>query len=308
MLGRQIEMTGVRADGTRVPIEIAIVPTPTDGDTLFTAFIRDITERRRSEERLHDMAAQLARFNTELRQSNRELEEFAYAASHDLKEPLRMVASYTQLLQRRYATQLDGEANEFIELAVDGATRMQQLIDDLLAYSRVGRGGMTLVPTSTNRAVRVALRNLEKTIAESNATIRVDPMPDVAGDEGLLAQLFQNLIGNAIKFRGSTPPMLHCGAVQKGTLWEFFVRDNGIGFDPKQSERVFQIFTRLHTREEYQGSGVGLAVCKKIVEVHGGTIVADSVAGRGSVFRFTLRAVPPAVSHDDEREPIDAPA
>jgi chemotaxis family two-component system sensor kinase Cph1 len=167
---------------------------------------------------------------------------------------------------------------------------------------------MTLVPTSTTRAVRVALRNLEKTIAESNATIRVDPMPDVAGDEGLLAQLFQNLIGNAIKFRGSTPPMLHCGAVQKGTLWEFFVRDNGIGFDPKQSERVFQIFTRLHTREEYQGSGVGLAVCKKIVEVHGGTIVADSVAGKGSVFRFTLRAVPPAVSHDDEREPIDAPA
>jgi PAS domain S-box-containing protein len=287
MLGRQIEMTGVRADGTPVPIEIAIVPTPTDGDTLFTAFIRDITERRRSEERLHDMAAQLARFNTELRQSNRELEEFAYAASHDLKEPLRMVASYTQLLQRRYAAQLDGEANEFIEFAVDGATRMQQLIDDLLAYSRVGRGGMTLVPTSTNRAVRVALRNLEKTIAESNATIRVDPMPDVAGDEGLLAQLFQNLIGNAIKFRGSTPPMLHCGAVQKGTLWEFFVRDNGIGFDPKLRDHLFRAFKRLDGNKT-DGLGLGLDLAARVVRRHGGVIWADAAEGDGASFFFTL--------------------
>jgi PAS domain S-box-containing protein len=305
MLGRQLEMTALRVDGTPVPIEVAVVPTPIDGDTLFTAFIRDITERRRAEERLHDMADQLARSNTELRQSNRELEEFAYAASHDLKEPLRMVASFTQLLQRRYATQLDAEANEFIEYAVDGATRMQQLIDDLLAYSRVGRGGMTLVPTSANRAVRAALRTLERSVTESNATIRVDPMPEVLGDEGLLTQLFQNLIGNAIKFRGSAPPLVHCGATQQGERWEFFVRDNGIGFDAAQAERVFQIFTRLHTREEFQGSGVGLAVCKKIVEVHGGTIHAESVVGTGSVFRFTLLGAPHTASCD-ERGPLDA--
>jgi light-regulated signal transduction histidine kinase (bacteriophytochrome) len=151
------------------------------------------------------------------------------------------------------------------------------------------------------------LRNLEKSVAESNATIRVDPLPHVVGDEGLLTQLFQNLVGNAIKFRGSAPPMVHCGATQKGDCWEFFVRDNGIGFDPLQAERVFQIFTRLHTREEYQGSGVGLAVCKKIVEVHGGTIRAEATPGHGSVFRFTLREAPQVAPHD-EREPIDASA
>ena len=225
----------------------------------------------------------------ELARSNADLEQFAYVASHDLQEPLRMVSSFLQLLHTRYETQLDENARSYIDFSVDGAKRMTHLIQDLLAYSRVERKGNKLRPTDAGAALDGALANLRGSIQESCATIIRDDLPTVVADPTQLMQLFQNLIGNAIKFRvEGRPCQVHVGAKKDAGQWLFSVRDNGIGIPPEQSERVFVIFQRLHGRKEYPGTGIGLAICKKIVERHGGKIWVESTPGSGAAFHFTI--------------------
>ncbi len=225
----------------------------------------------------------------ELARSNAELEQFAYVASHDLQEPLRMVSSYTQLLEQRYRDVLDDKAKRYIYYAVDGASRMQRLIVDLLSYSRVGSRAQPLARTDSHAALGEALRNLGPTIAETQALVTNEDLPEVWADHSQLVQVFQNLIGNAIKFHGTESPRAHVSAERRGERWVFCVRDNGIGIDPRYFERVFVIFQRLHSREEYPGTGIGLALCRRIVERHGGTIWVESEPGKGAAFFFTLR-------------------
>ncbi len=241
-------------------------------------------ERKRMEVTLREKTEKLAR-------SNEDLEQFAYVASHDLQEPLRMVASYVQLLARRYEGKLDADANDFIHFAVDGAVRMRKLINDLLTYSRVGTQGKELSPTDSEAALAQSVNDLKVTIEENGALVTHDPLPTVMADRPQLGQLFQNLIGNAIKFRGNEPPRVHISASQNGSGWIFSVRDNGIGIAPEYSERIFIIFQRLHSRQEYAGTGIGLAICKKIVERHGGHIWVESEVGKGATFYFSLPAV-----------------
>lgn len=224
----------------------------------------------------------------ELTRSNADLQQFAYVASHDLQEPLRMVASYTQLLAKRYKGKLDADADEFIGFAVDGATRMQQLIKDLLAFSRVTTQRVAAVPTECTPALQSALDNLRMAIEKQQAVVTHDPLPTVVADGSQLTQLFQNLISNAIKFHGEQPPRVHISATRNGSEWVFAVRDNGIGIDPQYAARIFVIFQRLHTSADYPGTGIGLALCKKIVEQHGGRIWVDSHPGQGATFYFTL--------------------
>jgi PAS domain S-box-containing protein len=242
-----------------------------------------------------DMTAQ-KQMEEDLRRSNAELEQFAYVASHDLQEPLRAVAGMVQLLQRKYQGQLDERADQYITHAVEAAGRMQALITDLLSYSRVDRYGKPFEKVKTAECLRVALKNLEISIRESEAAITWDDLPTVMADGPQLAQLFQNLIGNAIKFRGEAQPQIHISARQKGDAWEFSVRDNGIGIEPQYFERIFLVFQRLHTRREYAGTGIGLALCKKIVERHGGQIWVESQLGQGATFYFTL---PTRSTHHD---------
>lgn len=235
-----------------------------------TAAIRDITARKQAEALLLEKV-------DELNRSNEELEQFAYVASHDLQEPLRMVASYTQLLSRRYTGKLDSDADEFIAFAVDGANRMQRLIQDLLIYSRVGTKGRDLIETSSEEALLLALSNLSGSIEDSKAGVTYDPLPSVMADEMQLVQLFQNLIGNAIKYQTSGTPQIHISAaLNADKKWKFSIRDNGLGIDPKYFGKIFGMFQRLHRREEFAGTGIGLAICKKIVERHGGVISVDS--------------------------------
>jgi signal transduction histidine kinase len=227
----------------------------------------------------------------ELARSNRDLEQFAYVASHDLQEPLRMVAAYTQLLAERYQGKLDATADKYIHYAVDGALRMQALVQDLLTFSRVGRGGVDAKPVEAGAAVAAAVTNLKGAVGESDARVDYHNLPSVLGDRSQLTQLFQNLIGNAIKFRGGESPNISITAEGQRGQWLFAVSDNGIGIAPEHAEAVFAIFKRLHTREEYPGSGIGLAICKRIVEQSGGRIWVESQMGRGSTFKFTLPAV-----------------
>ena len=226
----------------------------------------------------------------ELRRSNADLEQFAYVASHDLQEPLRMVASYMQLLRRRYGDKLGDDAQDFIEFAVDGAQRMQRLIDDLLAYSRIGTRGSPPQPTDSEAVLLRAMTNLEMRIDETGADVTHGPLPRVMGDPGQLVQLFQNLISNGIKFSGGEPKV-RVDAVADEAGWRFSVSDKGIGIEAQYSERIFELFRRLHGRDEYSGTGIGLALCKKIVERHGGTIWVASEPGAGSTFYFTLQSV-----------------
>ncbi|MFH1560135.1 MAG: CHASE4 domain-containing protein [Chloroflexota bacterium] len=245
------------------------------------ALERSQAEYKRVEEDMAHQAQELARSNTEL-------EHFAYVTSHDLQEPLRMVASYTQLLARRYKGQLDTDADEFIAYAVNGVTRMQALINDLLAYSRVNSKGNPFGPIDCSFVVDQVLSNLQEAIRDSSAVVTHDALPTVLGDSMQLTQLFQNLVGNAIKFHGENPPRVHLSAERKGKEWLFSIRDNGIGIDPQYAERIFLLFQRLHSRNEYPGTGIGLTVCKRIVERHGGSIWVDSEPGKGSTFCFTI--------------------
>lgn len=235
-----------------------------------------------------ERTAALEASTRELQRSNEELEQFAYVASHDLQEPLRMVSSYLQLLSRRYEGKLDADADLFIEYAVDGALRMKVLINDLLTYSRVGTRGREFKPTKSQTVLDQTLAMLQLAIQENQATISCDALPTVLADSGQLGQLFQNLIGNALKFHSDEPVMIHIGAESQNGEWLFSVKDNGIGMDPKYKDRIFAIFQRLHTREEYSGTGIGLAVCKKIVERHNGRIWVESEPGKGSTFFFTM--------------------
>jgi len=246
------------------------------------ALFDDITERKKAE-------AALREAHEELQRSNAELEQFAYVASHDLQEPLRMVSSYTQLLMRRYGDKLDGDAKEFTAFIVDGATRMKQLIEDLLAYSRVGTRDKNFKPVDGESPLKRALINLRAAIQDSGATVTQDKLPTIQCDEVQVAQLFQNLIGNALKFRATDKaPAVHVGVADRAQEWEFMVRDNGIGIEPQYFERIFMVFQRLHSKGEYPGTGIGLAIVKKVVERHGGRIWVQSQPGAGTTFHFTM--------------------
>ena len=278
---RSFEWMHRRLDGAEFLATVVLTRIEMAGQAFLEATVRDITESRR-------LAEDLARHAEKLARSNAELERFAYVASHDLQEPLRMVASFTQLLSKKYSGKLDETADRYIEFAVDGAKRMQQLIVDLLAFSRVNSKELDLRQTNCEAVVQTALQNLSAAMEESGAAIERDPLPVLTADAGQLGQLFQNLIGNAIKFRGQAPLRIHIAAADRGPDWLFSIQDNGIGIDPRYSDRIFQIFQRLHTRAEYPGTGIGLAVCQKVVERHGGKIWVESEPGAGSTFRFTI--------------------
>ena len=245
------------------------------------AAARDITELKKAEKILKLKLEELAR-------SNAELEQFAYVSSHDLQEPLRMITSYLQLLQRRYQGKIDDKADKYIYYAVDGAARMQVLINDLLEFSRVTTKAREPEPTNSELVLNQVLSNLELYMKENKATISHDLLPEVMADNTQLAQVLQNLIVNGIKFRSEKAPKIHISAEKKAKEWVLSVQDNGIGIDPQYSEKIFEVFKRLHKKEEYPGTGIGLAVCKKIVERHGGRIWVESELGKGSTFYFTL--------------------
>jgi PAS domain S-box-containing protein len=286
-MGGGRDLFGLRKDGTEFQVEVGLNPIQVEDDVFVLATVVNITERKHAEQQLEQQAAELSR-------SNQELEQFAYVASHDLQEPLRMVSSYCGLLARRYKGKIDQDADEFIQFAVEGATRMKDLIDDLLTYSRVGRRGAAPIAIEATKSAQSAVANLQMAITEAGATIQCDSLPVVFADPTQLIQVFQNLIGNALKFSSELPPAIRIsacnisGAKESAQEWQFSVQDNGIGFDQQYSERVFAIFQRLHTRAEYPGNGMGLAIVKKIVERHGGRIWVESTPGVGTTFFFTL--------------------
>ena len=278
----QYETVLLTKGGWRIPVIVSARPLfGTDQFIGVLSVFTDITERKRAEEQLQQYAAELER-------SNQELEEFAYVASHDLQEPLRMVGSYVQLLARRYKGKLDTEADEFIAYATDGVTRMQEMINGLLEYARVSTRGKRFEPTDCEAIFDRTLINLQVAIEESNTVVTHTPLPTVMADATQMGQLLQNLISNGIKFHDKEPPRIHVSARQEGNEWVFSVCDNGIGIDPQHADRIFLIFQRLHTRAEYPGTGMGLAICKKIVERHRGRIWAESQPGKDSTFYFTI--------------------
>jgi signal transduction histidine kinase len=268
-----------------------------DVDSMRLRILTELEEVRRSRLQLEEQAAELEVKARELERSNAELEQFAYVASHDLQEPLRKVASFCQLLQRRYEGQLDERADQYIGFAVDGAKRMQSLITDLLAFSRVGRMDTEPVDVDLDDIVAGALANLTARVESTGARVHAGALPVVPGEPVLLTAVFQNLIGNALKFHGDEPPVVHVDAERDADVWTISCRDEGIGIDPEYAERIFAVFQRLHPKETYEGTGIGLALCRKIVEHHGGRIWLDSSAeGPGATFRFTLPAGPAATA------------
>lgn len=280
-MGLLTELSVVRRDGKTVPVEISLSPAYIDQQLSIIVSIRDATERKQKECQLQRQAEDLAR-------SNKELERFAYVASHDLQEPLRMVSSYVQLLGRRYKGKLDADADEFINYAVGGANRMQALINDLLDYSRVGRGEVKYKWVNVEDVLRTVLTNLEPNIQESNAIVEYSSLPALNGLPIELTQLFQNLLSNAIKYRSDDQLKVYISCFDEGEYWRFSVADNGIGIEPKHHEKIFEVFRRLHAKHDYPGTGIGLAVCKKIAELHEGRIWVESILGEGSVFNFTI--------------------
>jgi light-regulated signal transduction histidine kinase (bacteriophytochrome) len=271
-----VELPGQHADGSEITLAVSFSEIRFEDEHLFTGVIRGITERKKMERMLEA--------------SNERLEQFAYAASHDLQEPLRMVTSYLQLLERRYVDDLDDEAEEFIEYAVDGADRMRNMIEALLAYSRVETQGDPFEPVDLEDVLADVLADLQLRIEDTGAEIDADPLPVVDGDADQLRQVFQNLLENAIEYSGDDPPQIRVGAERSGDEWIVAVADEGIGIDPEHRDRIFEVFQRLHARGEHEGIGIGLALCERIVERHGGDIWVDSEPGRATTFYFSLPA------------------
>jgi hypothetical protein len=295
------ETVCVRKTGEQINVSLTTSPIEDGAGNIIGAstIARDITELKRTEEELtkyrghleelvEQRTVELKKMAGELTRSNADLQQFAYAASHDLQEPLRTVAGFVKLLEKRYKGRLDENADEFIAYTLDGVKRMQSLIKDLLAYSQIDTKERIFTPTNCSVALDQAIHNLHSTIEESGVEVTYDLLPTVMADASQMSRLFQNLIGNAIKFHDEKPLRVHISAERKGDEWVFSVRDNGIGIDPKQTERIFVIFQRLHTREEYPGTGIGLAICKRIVERHDGRIWVESELGEGSKFYFTI--------------------
>ena len=281
-----VEKRFVKKSGSAVPVRITSSLVHGVGDVWRIAIVEDTTLQKEAERGLTQALE-------ELKRSNYDLEQFAYVASHDLQEPLRMVGSFMDLLRQRYHGQIDERANQYIEFALDGVSRMRQLIDDLLAYGRVDRMGRKLEPTTVRSALQRAIANLRASIEQSGARITYDTMPTAMADRAQLAQLFQNLLSNAMKFRrADVVPEIHVGARRQNGRWVIWVQDNGIGLPPEHRERVFMLFQRLHSRDQYPGTGMGLAICKRIAERHGGDIWVESETDKGSTFYFTLAEVP----------------
>lgn len=280
----QFETERKRKDGKKIFVSLTASPIrdPLGNITAISTITRDISERKKAEAELHLKSEQLAR-------SNAELEQFAYVASHDLREPLRTVSSYVQLLQNRYSSKLDEQANEFIDFTVDGVKRMDQLINDLLSYSRVSRQDKQLEWMECAEIEEAVITNLHDIIQKNGAHVTFDTMPKIKANKLQMVQLFQNLIANAIKFRSEQTPVIHISAKKQRHKWEFAVSDNGIGIDKKYADKIFVIFQRLHSRKAYEGTGIGLAICKKIVEKHGGNIWFESEPGKGTTFYFTIK-------------------
>lgn len=279
-----LEKRFIRRDGKVIHAFIAVncIRHPDGSPDYFLALVQDISERKEAQRQLAETVADLTR-------SNQELEQFAYVASHDLQEPLRMVASYVQLLQRRYRDHLDADATEFIGFAVEGATRMQTLINDLLTFSRIGRQKEPFGVVDCEQVLQDTLRVLAPALTETGGIVTHDPLPRVKGTRSQVFQVFQNLVGNGLKFHSKEPPQVHVGAYREGQEWRFSVRDNGIGIDPRFFNRLFVIFQRLHAKKDYPGTGIGLALVKKIIERHGGRIWLESQPGAGTTFYFTLK-------------------
>ncbi|HEY3378106.1 MAG TPA: PAS domain S-box protein, partial [Armatimonadota bacterium] len=276
-----IEKRFLHKDGYPVWVRVTSSLTQGNPQRFLILIIEDITARKQVEEALRQTATELAR-------SNKELGLFASVASHDLQEPLRAVSGYVTLLEERLQSQLDAKAQQYIAGAIEGAGRMQRLITDLLALSRVGTQGKAFMPVDFNSVLNQALQCVSTSIQETEAEISNDPLPTLDADAEQMVQLFQNLIGNAIKFCGTHPPIIHIGVERRGDYWHFSVHDNGIGIEAQYYDRVFLIFQRLHTRTQYPGTGIGLAICQKIIERHGGTIWVESQPGNGSTFFFTI--------------------
>jgi light-regulated signal transduction histidine kinase (bacteriophytochrome) len=278
-----VEIMGLHRDGHEVPIELSIAAWSTGERTYFTGIVRDITGRKRAEQVLTEKMEELSR-------SNAELALFTYVASHDLREPLRTVASNVQLLERRLGGALDERAQRSISFALEGTYRMQALIDDLLTYSRVGTEGGEFESVDSAALLDDVVENLRATIDAEAGEVTRGELPVVWVDRTQLAQVFQNLVANGIKFHDARPPRIQISAERQGEHWLFSVRDEGIGFEPEFAEHVFTIFQRLHSADRFPGTGIGLAICRKIVERHGGRIWAESEPGVGSVFHFTIPA------------------
>lgn len=280
-MGEGRHLFAVAKNGEKIPVEIGLHPWIHDDISYIIGSVVDLTYQKKHEEEILQLAE-------DLKASNLELESFAYVVSHDLQEPLRMIMNYLKLLERRYGRQLDDEATEFIGFAVDGASRLQGMIEDLLKYARVTTRGGEFQQIDLQTVLDDVLRDLQFAIKDNKATITIDNLPTISADKTQMRQLLQNLIGNAIKYHGEADPIIKIGATEDVNSWRISVSDNGIGIDPKYFDQIFVVFKRLHHRGEYEGNGIGLSVCKRIVERHGGKLHVESAVGKGSTFIFSI--------------------